>query len=152
MTEQNISLATKLREEFHEDYGNGRDEGTSMIAFAIAAGRFLGEIVGAEAADRGMAEIAHALDIPCKTGEDWVEAMENAWGDAFCWPMGVKFHDLNAYAYYGFALNSGETADQRGQQLQTLLGEATAFLRQVPIEPWGLSGGDAEHTLRIAQG
>ena len=150
---QEAKSVSDLRQEFHDCYGNGDDfEGDALIAFLIAAGRFIEDIVGPEATNRGMAEIARALDVECKADEDWASALDDAWGDAFCWPLGVVFYELNAYAYYGFVLNGGKTADERAELLKKRIDIAASFMTKLPVEVWSLSLGDVGRTFKLASG
>lgn len=146
-------IAATLREEFHAHYGSGRDfEGVDLIRFAIAAGRFLGEIVGADVAAKGMAEMARSLDLQCGEDNDWEHAFESGFGDAYCWPLGEVFHDLNAYAHYGIALNGGADPEARAAQIAETLERGESFMARLPEEAWQLDAGDAGHTLRLARG
>lgn len=143
----------ELRQEFHECYGNGDDfEGIDLINFLTAAGRFITDIVGADAANRGMAEIARALDVDCKVDEDWASALDDALGDAYCWPLGVVFYELNAYAYYGFILNGGQTEEERAELLKQRIDIAVSFMSKVPLKAWNLSLGDVGRTYTLALG
>jgi hypothetical protein len=146
--------AVGLRQMFHEMYGNGRDfEGETLIAAVISAGKFLSEIIGTEATDKGMALIVRDLGYTCDADGDWAEALASqASGDAYCWPLGAKFHNLNCYANFGIALNGGATSEQRKQEIDKLIKETSAFMSKVPFDAWQISPGDAAHTLRLAKG
>jgi hypothetical protein len=143
-----------IRTEFHANYGSGRDfEGLDLVGFVVSSGRFLGEIVGEGAADRGMAEVVRTLGYECKADEDWASALEeHAFGNAYTWRIGARFHDLNAYAHYGITLSGGRTAEERESWLKKLIEETTAFIKKVPFDAWNLQAGDINHTHRLALG
>src|ERR1035437_3654448 len=101
----------------------------------------------------GMALIVRDLGYRCDTDGDWAEALTSqASGDAYCWPLGAKFHNLNCYANFGIALNGGATSEQRKQEIDKLIKETSAFMSKVPFDAWQISPGDAAHTLRLAKG
>lgn len=84
-------------------------------------------------------------------GYDWAEAIENGAGDASCWPLGVIIHNLNAYAYYGIALNGGRDAAEREQIIKSEIEAASVFMGRIPFRAWGVEPGDAGRTLKFAQ-
>ncbi|NBN79918.1 hypothetical protein GWI72_16695 [Microvirga tunisiensis] len=148
-----LQSAKTLQEEFSANYGHGRDfEGEAIARFAVAAGRFLGEIVGADVAQVGMAEMARKLGLECHADSDWEHAFEGAWGEAYGWPMGEVFLELNAYAHYGLVLGDHADAGTRAAQIREHLETATAFMKRLPAEAWDVDTGDAGHTLRLALG
>jgi hypothetical protein len=143
----------KLREDFHQLYGSGFDfEGEALIEVVAGAANFLAEIVGPDASNAGFASLARALGYEIQDDVRWIDAFrEQAPGDAYCWPIGARLHDLNAYAYYGIALNGGRTAAEREKLLRREIEAVTAFMGKVPFDAWGISPGDAGRTLRRAQ-
>jgi hypothetical protein len=143
-----------LRQEFHDLYGSGRDfEGLTLIDTLVATGVFVGEIVGVEAADAAFAILTRTLGYQFDADADWAETLKDeAFSDAFCWPIGARLHNLNCFAYYGIALNGGATPDERERLLRTEIEAVSAFIAKVPFEAWGISPGDASLTLQRAQG
>lgn len=94
MTQRNFQ---ELFNEFSEKYGCSRDfEGTDLVEFVIGAGHFLMDIVGKEAATKGMAELVRAVGFPCSVDEDWEEVLNDRTPDVFTeWPVGTLFFELN---------------------------------------------------------
>ena len=141
-----------LRKDFHELYGNGHDfEGETLAEILVRIGHLVGDIVGQEEAAAGFAAIARALDCAVKIDAEWQDAIERGASDAYCWPMGVKFHDLNAYAYYGIALNGGRNSAEREAIIKAQIEATSAFMASIPFEAWGLKPGDAGRTLQRAR-
>jgi hypothetical protein len=142
-----------LREDFHQLYGSGRDfEGETLIEVVIGASTFLAEVVGPDATNAGFAALTRTLGYAVPEDAGWAEALkEQAPGDAYCWPAGAHLHDLNAYAYYGIALNGGHTAAAREKLLRREIETVAAFMGKVPFAAWGISSGDAGRTLKRAQ-
>ena len=95
--------AEKLREDFHQLYGTGFDfEGETLIEVVVGAAGLLAELVGDEAATRGFVTLTRSLGYQFADDAEWVSALrEQASSDAYCWPIGAKLHDLNAYAPLG---------------------------------------------------
>lgn len=143
-----------LRAQFHELYGCGRDfEGVTLAEILISLGSLTRDIVGEEAADAGFATLTRKLGYALSNDADWpVVLREDSFGDAYCWAMGERLHDLNAYAYYGIALNGGKTADDREARLRVTIEEAATFMAKIPFEAWGIAPADAGRTLQFAQG
>lgn len=146
--------SARLRQQFHENYGSGRDfEGDALIGALVAAGKLVGQIIGIDAADEGFAAIARKLGYHCASDASWAQAFnDQAFGDAYTWPMGAKFHDLNCYAHYGITLSRSSSAAERERELGSMIAELSAFMTLIPFEAWGISPGDAEYTLRLARG
>jgi hypothetical protein len=143
-----------LREEFHRLYGDGHDfEGEKLIEILVTMGQLVGEIVGREDADAAFATLTRRLDYEFSIDADWAETLKDrASGDAYCWPMGARLHNLNAYAYWGIALNGGQTAGEREAELRAEIAVVDSFMARVPFSAWGFSDGDAGRTLRRAKG
>jgi hypothetical protein len=143
----------KLREDFHQLYGSGFDfEGETLIEVVVSAAVFLSEVVGQEATTVGFARLTRALGYELSDDAQWADALrEQASGDAYCWPIGARLHDLNAYAYYGIALNGGRTATDREKLLRQEIETVAAFMGKVPFAAWGINPGDAGRTFRRAQ-
>jgi hypothetical protein len=143
----------KLREDFHQLYGSGLDfEGATLIEVVVGTAHFLAEIVGADPVKTAFAELTRALGYRVVDGTQWVEALQDqALGDAYCWPIGERLHDLNAYAYYGIALNGGRTAAEREKLLRREIETAVAFMGKVPFALWGINPGDAGRTVGRAR-
>ena len=81
-----------LFNEFSEKYGsNDYDfEGTDLADYVVAAGYFLADIVGEQAATKAMAALVRAVGFECKVDEDWEQSLMNY--DIFTeWPMGTLF-------------------------------------------------------------
>jgi hypothetical protein len=141
-----------LRKDFHELYGNGHDfEGETLAEILVRIAQLVGDIVGRETAAVGFAAIARALDCAVKIDAEWQSAIEQDANDAYCWPMGVKFHDLNAYGYYGIALNGGRDSAEREAIIKAQIDATSAFMAFVPFEAWGIKPGDAGRTLQRAR-
>lgn len=143
-----------LREDFHRLYGAGSDfEGATLIEVVVRAGDLLAETVGPDAVTTGFAALTRALGYEVNHDADWAEALrDQAFGDAYCWAMGERLHNLNAYAYYGIALNGGRTAEEREALLREEIKAVAAFMAKVPFAAWGIDPGDAGRTLRRAEG
>ncbi|MCJ2105403.1 hypothetical protein MKK70_08425 [Methylobacterium sp. E-041] len=143
-----------LREQFHSQYGNGNDfEGVTLIDIVVGAGRLIAEIVGTDDANIGMAALTRQLGYAVEAPEDWEEILRNdAFGDAYCWKLGVTFHNLNAYAYYGIALTGASAAQEREDYLREEIAQAGAFMDKVPFSTWEIDPADAGRTLRMARG
>ena len=152
-TKRTASDPQKLREDFHELYGSGRDfEGMTLIEIVVSTGNFLADIVGQDSVDAAFSKLTDALGYQIANNAPWAEALrEQAGGDAYCWPMGERLHNLNAYAYYGIALNGGRTAIERERLLRREIETVTAFMGKVPFSAWGIDPGDAGETLRRAR-
>ncbi|MEE7457473.1 hypothetical protein MPAR168_04675 [Methylorubrum populi] len=146
--------AELLREQFHSQYGNGNDfEGATLIEIVVGAGRLLAELVGTDNANIGMAAFVRQLGYRVEAPEDWAEVLrDDAFGDAYCWELGVTFHNLNAYAYYGIALTGASAAPERESYLRDEIARAGAFMGKVPFDTWEIDPADAGRTLRLARG
>ena len=146
--------ADDLREDFHQLYGSGHDfEGEKLIEIVVSVGQLIGEIVGHEDADAAFATLTRRLGYEVAVDADWAETLKDrASGDAYCWAMGARLHNLNAYAYWGIALNGGQTAAEREAVLRAEIAVVDAFMSRVPFAAWGFSDGDAGRTLRRAKG
>ncbi|WP_438345744.1 hypothetical protein [Methylorubrum populi] len=149
-----VTDAETLREQFHSRYGNGNDfEGATLIDVVVGAGRLIVEMVGSEDADVGMAALVRQLGYAVEAPEDWAEVLRNdAFGDAYCWKLGVTFHGLNAYAYYGIALTGASDPREREDYLREEIERAGAFMDRVPFAAWEIEPADAGRTLRLARG
>jgi hypothetical protein len=145
--------ADDLRADFHNLYGCGRDfEGNTLIDIVVRVGSLVAEIVGEEPAAAGFSQITRSLGYDVADPAGWAEALQNqAITDAYCWPMGAKLHDLNAYAYYGIALNGARTAAEREALLREQIEAVTAFMDRVPFKAWGIQSGDAGQTMELAR-
>jgi hypothetical protein len=145
--------ADDLRADFHNLYGCGRDfEGNTLIDIVVRVGSLVAEIVGEEPAAAGFSQITRSLGYDVADPAGWAEALQNqAITDAYCWPMGAKLHDLNAYAYYGIALNGARTAAEREALLREQIEAVTAFMDRVPFKAWGIQSGDAGQTMERAR-
>jgi hypothetical protein len=145
--------ADKLRDDFHQLYGTGFDfEGQTLIEIVVSAASFLTEVVGPDATNAGFASLTRALGYEFLDNAHWTDALqEQASGDAYCWPIGARLHGLNAYAYYGVALNGGRTAADREKQLRRDIETVAEFMGKVPFAAWGIKPGDAARTLQRAQ-
>lgn len=144
-----------LFNEFSEKYGchQGDFEGSDLADFVIAAGHFLSEIVGKEAATKGMAELVRGVGFRCDVDEDWEETLNDRSLDVFSeWPVGTLFFGLNAYANYGIALTAGKTEVEREQALANRIEQAASLMAKVPLKQWDLKGDDAARTVMLAQG
>ena len=144
----------KLREDFHQFlYGTGHDfEGLTLIEIVLGAASLLSEMVGAEPTNAGFAALTRALGYELTDNAKWTEALrEQAWGDAFGWPIGERLHSLNAFAYYGIALNGGRNAADREKLLRQEIETVVAFMAKVPFAAWGIDPGDACRTINRAQ-
>ena len=95
---QTVPDTEKLREDFHQLYGSGFDfEGEALIEVVVGAANFLAEIVGPDASNAGFASLARALGYKIQDDARWIDTFrEQAPGDAYCWPIGARLHDLNA--------------------------------------------------------
>ena len=149
-----LASADVLREDFHQLYGSGHDfEGEKLIEIVVSAGQLLAEIVGGEDVDAAFATLTRRLGYEVAVDVDWAETLKDrASGDAYCWPMGARLHNLNAYAYWGIALNGGQTAGEREAALRAEIAVVDSFMTRVPFTAWGFSDGDAGRTLRRAKG
>ena len=143
----------KLREDFHQLYGTGFDfEGATLIEVVVGTANFLAELVGPDPVNAAFAELTRTLGYEFADDAQWADALrEQASGDAYCWPIGERLHDLNAYAYYGIALNGGRTAAEREKLLRREIETVVAFMGKVPFAAWGIDPGDAGRTLSRAQ-
>ena len=143
-----------LRTEFHTNYGSGHDfEAITLTEALVFMGQLTREIVGEEEADAAFSTLTRKLGYDVQVDADWPEVLQDSsFGESYCWPMGARFHDLNAYAYFGIALNGGEDAAEREALLRRDLGAASDFMAKIPFEAWGISAGDAGRTLRRAEG
>lgn len=142
-----------LRAQFRELYGCGHDlEGITLAQILVSLGGLARDVAGPEAADAAFATLTRELGYTVSTDADWPAALiEDSFGDAFCWPMGVRLHDLNAYAYWGIALNGGKDAAEREALLVRTIDEVASFMAKIPFKAWGIAPGDAGRTLTLAQ-
>lgn len=143
-----------LRAQFHELYGSGRDfEGVTLAEILIGLGKLARDIAGEDAADAGFATLTRELGYELSKDADWEAVLrEDSFGDAYCWAMGERLHELNAYAYWGIALNGGKTAEEREALLRLAIEEVATFMAKIPFEAWGIAPADAGRTLHLAQG
>lgn len=148
-----IAEPDDIRLEFHEHYGTGSDfEGAVLIDVLVAAGRLVAEIVGEEVADRAFATLVRDLGYEVEAEPDWADVLESeAFGDAMNWPMGERFHNLNAFAYRGVALNRGETEAERERLLRAEIAAVEAFMAKVAFAAWRVDPGDAGRTAARAR-
>lgn len=149
-----LPFCEDLRTQFHELYGSGHDfEGATLAEIVVRLGDVARDIVGAEVADTAFATLTRKLGYALVKDADWQSVLrQDSFGDAYCWPMGERLHDLNAYAYWGIALNGGRTSEERETRLRLAIEEVAAFMAKIPFEAWGISPADAGRTLHLAQG
>jgi hypothetical protein len=146
--------AAELRAQFHELYGTEHDfEGLTLAEILIRLGDLTRDITGPEPADGAFANLTRALGYTVQADEDWPEVLrDDSWSDSYCWPMGARLHDLNAFAYWGIALNDGQDAAEREALLRQEINVVSAFMDNIPFDAWGIAPSDAGRTLRRAQG
>lgn len=131
----NKELSAEERlEVFADVYGNDIDVGMTLAAVVRAVGDLLADIMGPERADGGMQTMVQSLE-PW-SDKDWRTLLEENASNCFSeWPLGVLFHDLTAYAYFGVALWSEEDVGDAEieEVLGTMIKKAEAFLRESPV-------------------
>ena len=146
--------AGKRRDRFHDDFGDEGDfAGDVLRDCLVASHRFVAEIVGREAADTGFDAMIGCFYAHDVKEQGWNGALlDNDGGLYSDLVMGQVFHDLNAYAYEGIALNGGASTEDRRELLARLIGHAERFHSLVPFKPWGIEGGDLERTMLLTRG
>ena len=139
---------------FHEQYGDDFDAGRTLVDIVIAAGNYLARIVGSEAVDPAMAQIA--AGVIETAGEsiaqpnEWRAALSQAHHNCFSeWPLGVRLHDLEAYAVYGIVFDGSEDPQARAKALEQAVTEAEEFLAATPVGEWRLS--DKSDLIRLVR-
>lgn len=137
-------------EYFGTEFGNGRDYEPHEIAeLVLGCGRFLAEIGGDEAANRGMTAYLNALGERLDNEETWAEDFDVSM--PMNWPMGQVFMALNAYAHRGLATGPTSTPEEHEEFLRETLEAATGFVARAPLAAWGLTDTDLENTLLLAK-
>jgi hypothetical protein len=151
--------AEKRAKLFHEGFDSSCDASSTLVELVIAAGRFLGTMVGEEPANAAMAGLVDRLtesgggsSEPVKPDE-WVQALEEG-GDMYYseWPLGELFHNLSAFADYGIALHGGATTEEREHYLGQIIDQARAFLSSAPMDLWQIKDRMLDRLVAKAEG
>jgi hypothetical protein len=142
---------------FHEQYGNDVDAGAALAGIVTAAGDYLARIIGPDVVDRAMAQMTSGvIEVAGESvthPNEWRDALSRAAHNCYSeWPLGVRLHDLAAYAVYGIVLDGSEDQDARAQALGRAITEAEEFLASTPITQWHLSEkNDLVRLIRLAR-
>jgi hypothetical protein len=141
---------------FHEGYGNDLDAGTTLADLVIAAGDFLTRIIGADDVDAGMARIVEPVvrtsGDTILNPSDWRRALDASSNTCFSeWPLGVRLHDLAAYAVYGIVLDGSEDPEERARHLEDLVTEAEEFATRAPFAAWNLANAASSDLMRLVR-
>lgn len=146
--------ATRRRTTFHYDFGQQGDFAADVLRDClIASHRFVADIVGDEPADAGFDAMIGCIFEREVKEHGWEGALHESDGQLYSdLVMGQVFHDLNAYAHEGIALNGGATTEQRRELLGRLIERAERFYARIPFKLWGIAGKDLEKTMLLARG
>ncbi|ORE97759.1 hypothetical protein [Aurantimonas sp. 22II-16-19i] len=137
-------------EYFSTDFGHGRDyEPHDIAALVRACGRFLAEIGGEEAANRGMTAYLTSLGEQIRSEDAWAEDFDESM--PMDWPIGRVFMALNAYAHRGIATGRSKTPEEHEAFLEETLATAAGFMARAPLRAWEMENTDLENTFRLAQ-
>jgi hypothetical protein len=140
--------AAERAEIFREQYDAHFDAASALPDFVIAAGDYLSQIVGAEDADAGMAQLVKGV-VESAGGEvkspgEWRTALVESRANCFSeWKMGAPLHDLAAYAEYGIVLHDSEDPEELSAHMLSLLKQAEDLDARTPITQWALDPRNA---------
>ena len=69
----------------------------------------------------------------------WMEALKDNSSEVYSeLPLGIIFHDLQAYGDYGIVVGNFQTEADREDAIRMRIKQARAFIKSVPLALWGL--------------
>lgn len=117
--------------EFHSTFGDFAPDATyTLIDLVLKSADYLGLILGKQYVERGMAEMCGG------SADNWRQHIDEIASDLYSeWPMGIRLHNLAAYAYYGIVIRDENDSDMEAY-LAKEVREIGAFLDESPIDQW----------------
>jgi hypothetical protein len=138
----------KRRFEFSDTFGSDGFFEVGLIKCIETTSKICSLIFGEDATENGFKEMVGNC-LPDSTKEfGWRKALLEEINGLYCeLPIGVNFHDIEAYANYGILISASNNEKQRETKIKQLIEHAESFLSLIPLKEWKL---EAEHLTMIA--
>jgi hypothetical protein len=137
---------------FSDEFNEGEwDAAWTLRYLVLAAGDYLGQILGKECADAGMAVMLSPF-IQCDDQALWRERLEDNWGDCYAaWPLAELFLELTAYARFGIVPPHGENDSDLNieNHLEDMVLRALRFFDETPLQAWVPDRGTQQPLIEL---